>query len=583
MKKLGRYEIIEKIGEGGMGTVYKAKQPTLNKIVALKVLADFCAKDEKLVERFMREARIMANLPDYRHVVQVFDLDEADGKYFYAMEYIPLSLAEYIGDFDIDTDQTRKVRRKSKVIPVEMAMFITRHILKGLKVIHNAGVIHRDISPQNVLLIRDNEEITAKITDFGIAGIRDSGLTKTGTSGIGKEIYAAPEQLESLASANEQSDIYSLGILMYRMVTGRLPVGVRPKQPFELNPDVGDSLNDMISKATEQEPKDRFQRAEKMLEELERITGAVGDVSDEGKTSPISARKPVQREKLKYKLRRAPIVVSKGKYLEAFGLNDACWPQEYIKNDFEENGDGTVTDHATGLMWQQCESARMEYQQAHSYIRDLNRQCFAGYSDWRLPTVNELMSLLEPKKQSNDLYLDPLFGKQQFQCWSADIRPRGLAWVTCFNTGLVKSSGSTILKYFHVQAVRSCESRLENNRGVTRMRFPVYGKKNMQKTKTEEAAQRVEPQIFKHHKTLSDNWDLGACKQVDIWLRQQINRLPIGKPIKVKKIAISSRKIAHIMPRGNADGVRYLLWQLHCEGYIGFKDNLHFFVCKKTG
>jgi len=86
MEKLGRYEIIEKIGEGGMGTVYKARQPTLNKTVALKVLSDVCSKDEELVERFMREARIMANLPDYSHVVPVFDLDEIDGKYFYTME-----------------------------------------------------------------------------------------------------------------------------------------------------------------------------------------------------------------------------------------------------------------------------------------------------------------------------------------------------------------------------------------------------------------------------------------------------------------------------------------------------------------
>jgi len=270
MKQLGRYEIIEKIGIGGMGTVYRANQPTLNKIVALKVLADFCAKDEDTVERFMREARIMASLPDYRHVVQVFDLDEIDGKYFYTMEYMPLSLSEHIGDSEINQDRTRKVNRKSKMMPVEQAIQFTLHILEGLKVIHKAGVTHRDISPQNIMLVKNGDELTAKITDFGIAGLEGSHLTKSAT-GIGKEVYASPEQLESLSDADARSDIYSLGILMYRMTTGRLPTGIRVKEPVELNPEVGEALNEIIIRATEQEPDDRYQSAAEMMEEMSNI------------------------------------------------------------------------------------------------------------------------------------------------------------------------------------------------------------------------------------------------------------------------------------------------------------------------
>ena len=274
MKQLGQYEIIEKLGEGGMGTVYRAKMSALNKELALKVLSDYCAKDPELLERFVREARIMANLPDYRYVVQAYDLDERDGKYFYAMEYIPLSLAQYLGDADVCTEQTRKVKRESKMLDVKTAIEITHQILRGLEVIHEAGVIHRDLSPQNILLKKESEKITAKITDFGIAGVRESGLTRTGTSGIGNEIYVAPEQWGALGDADERADLYSLGILMYRMFTGRLPMGVRISEPMEVNPKVPKELNEFIVRATEQKPENRYGSAREMLEVLSNMTSS---------------------------------------------------------------------------------------------------------------------------------------------------------------------------------------------------------------------------------------------------------------------------------------------------------------------
>ena len=134
------------------------------------------------------------------------------------MEYLPLSLSEYLGDSEVAPDRTRRVKRESKVIPVVTAVGITCHILKGLSVVHGAGVVHRDISPANILLMKKGPRVRAKITDFGIAGMKGSGLTKTGLSGIGKEIYAAPEQWEGgLGRADVRSDLYSVGIVMYRM------------------------------------------------------------------------------------------------------------------------------------------------------------------------------------------------------------------------------------------------------------------------------------------------------------------------------------------------------------------------------
>ena len=453
MKKLGKYEIIEKIGEGGMGTVYKAKQPTLNKVVALKILADACAKDDDLVQRFMREAHIMASLPDYNHVVQVFDLDEVEGKYFYTMEYIPLSLAEYIGDTQDDMDQTRKVKRASKIISVETTIRITRHILEGLKVIHKADVIHRDISPQNILIVKEQDEITAKITDFGIAGVKDSGLTKTGMGGIGKEIYVAPEQWESLSRSDARSDIYSLGILMYRMITGRLPGGTKPKEPIELNPKVGKVLNTIILRATEELLEKRYQSAGEMLDVLEQVAGGELWVGPPHKQSPANDRKAARVGKPVYPLRSKPITVSKNEFEKAFGLDDDGKPREYVQNEFEDNSDGTVSDHATGLMWQKSGSGGpLNYGKAKGYISKLNQKQFAGYSNWRLPTIEELISLLELDKQSCGLYINSIFDKKQYWCWSASERSPYSVWLVYFNYGLVRSN---ISRNVWVRAVRS--------------------------------------------------------------------------------------------------------------------------------
>ena len=133
MRKIGRYEIVEKIGEGGMGTVYKAVLPTLNRTVALKVLSDACAKDEEILQRFLREARVMAGLSDYTHVVQVFDLDEYQGGYFYTMEFIPNSLAHQLGEAPHVEDKTRRVKTPKKKLAVPTAVKIAEHLLKGLK------------------------------------------------------------------------------------------------------------------------------------------------------------------------------------------------------------------------------------------------------------------------------------------------------------------------------------------------------------------------------------------------------------------------------------------------------------------
>ena len=142
--------------------------------------------------------------------------------------------------------------------------------------------------------------------------------------------------------------------------------------------------------------------------------------------------------KAKYQLRKTPITASDDDFKNKFGLNKDWKPLEYVENDFNDNGDGTISDRATGLMWQKSGSPnQMLYKNAPAYIEKLNREGFAGHSDWRLPTVDELKSLLTPKEMNGDLYIDPIFDKTQRWCWTSDNRASDGAWYVYFVNGYV--------------------------------------------------------------------------------------------------------------------------------------------------
>lgn len=156
----------------------------------------------------------------------------------------------------------------------------------------------------------------------------------------------------------------------------------------------------------------------------------------------------------KYHLRKEPLTVSKDDFRTVFGLNKNQRPLKYIENEYEDEGDGTITDHATGLMWEKSGSDdHLTHKNALAYVEKLNKEPFAGYDDWRLPTIEKLMSLLEPEKQSDILYIDPIFDQEQWWCWSSDKRDSGSAWNVYFFIGSVH--WDDVDDDVYVRAVRS--------------------------------------------------------------------------------------------------------------------------------
>ncbi|MGM0689451.1 MAG: Stk1 family PASTA domain-containing Ser/Thr kinase [Bacillota bacterium] len=259
----GRYELIEKIAEGGMARVFRGRDLLLKRTVAVKVLKDQMTGDAAFIRRFEREAQSAAAL-SHPHIVNIYDVGEQDGTYFMVMEYVDgKNLKQYI-------------REKGR-LPAQEAVKITRQIADALEQAHKAGVVHRDIKPQNILFSHDGK---VKVTDFGIAIAGDGVTVTVGDEIIGSVQYIAPEQARG-SLAGKQSDLYSLGIVLYEMVTGKVPfdgespVAVAMKHiqeqivpPRQLVSDLPEALEHIILKAVQKDSADRYKSAAELLEDL---------------------------------------------------------------------------------------------------------------------------------------------------------------------------------------------------------------------------------------------------------------------------------------------------------------------------
>ncbi|MGZ4378353.1 MAG: Stk1 family PASTA domain-containing Ser/Thr kinase, partial [Gaiellaceae bacterium] len=280
----GRYRIVRKLGMGGMANVYLAEDEVLGRRVAIKILNDRHAGDDQFVERFRREAKNAASL-SHPNIVSIYDRGEAEGTYYIAMEYLDgRSLKELI------------VARGPA--PIHLAVDYARQILAALRFAHRHGIVHRDIKPHNVLV---DGEGRLKVTDFGIARAGASQMTEAGSI-IGTAQYLSPEQAKG-ASVDQTSDLYSVGVVLYELLTGVVPfsgdtpveiamkhLSTVPEPPSAKRADVPRDLDMVVMRALAKDPSERYQSAEEMDADLRRINRgvAISPVTEEAATAIIS-------------------------------------------------------------------------------------------------------------------------------------------------------------------------------------------------------------------------------------------------------------------------------------------------------
>jgi len=266
----GRYEVIEELGKGGMGRVYRVFDKKVDGEVALKLINSEISSDKKTVERFRNELKIARDIT-HKNVCRMYDLNEDHGTHYITMEYVP------------GGDLKRFIRR-SKQLGISTALSIAKQICEGLEEAHNLGIVHRDLKPQNIMIDDDGN---VRIMDFGIARtIRSKGITGPGMM-IGTPEYMSPEQAEA-KEIDLCSDIYSFGVILYEMVTGQLPFegdtplsiamkhkGERPKDPRDLNTQAPEDLSQLILKCMEKDKERRYQSTNELLSELANIKKSI--------------------------------------------------------------------------------------------------------------------------------------------------------------------------------------------------------------------------------------------------------------------------------------------------------------------
>jgi serine/threonine-protein kinase len=286
-----RYELEELAGSGGMSNVYRAYDRMLERRVAIKVLHERYSSDEEYVERFRREARAIARL-SHPNIVTVIDRGEWGGRQFIVFEYVAG-----------ETLKERIARQGS--LPVREALTIVRDVARGLAFAHEHGVVHRDVKPHNVLI---DSEGTPKVTDFGIARSldRDDGLTMTGTL-LGTSDYLAPEQAAG-ELVSERTDQYSLGVLLYELLTGDVPYPSETlvtaamrhmKDPVpsvrDSRPDVSPEVDDLVARAMQKRPEDRFASTAAFVTALEACLARYEEDTLSDWTPPRETRQPSRR------------------------------------------------------------------------------------------------------------------------------------------------------------------------------------------------------------------------------------------------------------------------------------------------
>jgi serine/threonine-protein kinase len=448
MKKIGKYEVCGLLGRGGMGTVYKVRMPVIGKIVALKQLKPhpylISLLGRKEVRRlFVAEALTMAKLR-HPNIVDIWDFHDTEDLTFFVMEY-------YCNNLGVIVGESYRLEMPSRILLVDRVIDYTRQILTGLSKLHQVGIVHRDIKPYNILVTDQNQ---IKLTDFGLSKLRGESFKGAQNLIVGTPYYAAPEQEKNPDDVDARADLYSVGVLFYRMLTGTLPEKAATTLS-QANADLDGAWDAFFEKSTARIPHRRFESAGDMLKALEELEKDWQRKKERVCEAPPGfLRNTDDLQPMSWPLRAQGTRIGSRQAREQFGLDERWRPLKHISNAFKPEVDGTVRDEATGLVWQQAGSQHpMMWQEALEYTSRLNDTRFAGRTTWRLPTVEELLSLITDRPTTADLCVEPVFDRAQRWLWSADRRSFVAAWYVSVELGYV--SWQDMSCYYFVRAVSS--------------------------------------------------------------------------------------------------------------------------------
>jgi len=344
-----RYHILEKLGKGGMGGVYKARDINIDENMALKILNPEIASDEKTLQRFRNELRLTRKI-SHRNICRVFDLSEYEGIHYISMEYV-------------SGEDLKSLIYRVGQLTVGKAVIIARQICEGLNEAHRLGVVHRDLKPQNVMI---DSEGNAKIMDFGIArSVKSEGITEEGVI-VGTPEYMSPEQVEG-NEIDGRTDIYSFGIILYEMLTGRLPfegktplsVAVKQKSEKPLNPrrinsQIPENISRLILKCLQKKADERYQDVGELLAELREIEKQMPETD---KVLPKRKTTASREITVKFNLKKVltPVLIVISLFVIGFIVWKVLWHQRTVVSEgarpslavmhFENNTGDESFDH----------------------------------------------------------------------------------------------------------------------------------------------------------------------------------------------------------------------------------------------